>query len=146
LKEAAMRNDRVLFFLVVADFILVMLTFAGSFLLDSTLPQPLRDFTSFRQSNLPHIVWFPLWVGIAVATLASWIGLLNYWWVGRILYVGTWTAWILLVAASGPSVTTAAGATIETLEHLVGGAIIGLVYFSDLAKRFDQAELDVATG
>jgi hypothetical protein len=93
-----------------------------------------------------HIIWFPLWVAIAVTTLVSWIGLLNHWWPARILYVGSWAAWILLVAASGPSVTSAIGATLETLEHLAGGAIIGIVYFSDLSKRFDDAELEVAIG
>ncbi len=106
-----MRNDRVLLILVVADFVLVMLTLAGDFVLSSTLPPPLRDYVSSRHASLTHTVWFPLWAGIAVVTLVSWIGLLNYWWPARILYVGAWAAWILLVAASGPSVTTATGAT-----------------------------------
>jgi len=140
-----MRNDRVLFILVVADFVLVMLTLAAELALSSTLPQPLRDYASSRYSGLTSIVWFSLWLGIAMATLVAWIGLLNYWGPARLLYVGAWAAWILLVAASGPSVTTAAGATVETLEHLVGGAIVGLVFFSDLTKRFDHAELQIAS-
>jgi hypothetical protein len=141
-----MRNDRVLLFLVVADFVLVMLTFAGEFALNSTLPLPLRDYTSSTHAILTSIVWFPVLMGFAVITLVSWIGLLNYWWPARILYVCAWALWILLVAVSGPSVTPAAVATIEILGNLVGGAIIGLVFFSDLTKRFDDAELEMATG
>ena len=138
-----MRNDRVLFVLVVADFVLVLLVVGAEWVLNSTLPQPLRDYTGGW--SFADILRFPLWVGIAIVTLVSWIGLLNYWWPARILYVVAWAAWLLLVAASGPTVMTAAGAAIETLEHLVGGAIIGLVYFSDLNKRFDDGGLETAT-
>jgi hypothetical protein len=143
-EEAAMRNDRVLLILVAADFVLVMLTVVAEFALSPTLPDPLRKYASLLELSLDHIVLFPVWLGIVVATLVSWIGLLNYWWPSRILYVGAWLAWLGLVALSGPSVMTAAGAAIETLEHLVGGMIIGVVYFSDLSKRFDEAELEPA--
>jgi len=86
-----MRNDRVLLFLVVADFVLVMLTFAGEFALNSTLPLPLRDYTSSAHAILTSI-----------------------------LYICSWAGWILLVAVSGPSVTPAAVATIQSLGNLEG--------------------------
>src|SRR6266852_2512934 len=108
-KGATMRNDRVLFVLVVADFVLVLLVVGAEWVLNSTLPQPLRDYTGGW--SFADILRFPLWVGIAIVTLVSWIGLLNYWWPARILYVVAWAAWLLLVAASGPTVTTATGAT-----------------------------------
>jgi hypothetical protein len=143
-KEAAMRNDRVLLILVVADFALVMFTLVAEFALSSTLPQPLRGYASLPEFTLADIALFPWWLAIVGATLVSWIGLLNYWWPSRILYVGAWLAWLVLVALSGPSVMTAAGAAIETLEHLVGGTIIGVVYFSDLSKRFEEGDLETA--
>src|SRR5262249_16305695 len=141
-KEAAMRNDRVLLILVVADVVLVMLTIAAEVVLTPALPEPLRHFTGLPGWSLANFVRLTFWIGIALVTMVSWIGLLQYWWPARILYVGSWAAWIVLVLASGPSVTTAAGATIETIDHLVGGAIIGLVYFSDLQKRFEERELE----
>ena len=129
-----MRNDRRLLILVVADFVLVMLTFGAEVALNSTLPQPLRAYTSQGGGS----VLFAFFVAIAVTTLVSWIGLLNYWRGARTLYVGSWLGWLLLLALSGPSVTPAAGAAIQTLGNLVGGAIISLVYFSDLNKRFER--------
>ena len=139
-----MRNDRVLLILVVADFVLVMFTLITEFALSWTLPQPLRGYTSSSEIRLTDVALFPWWLGVVGATLVSWIGLLNYWRPARILYVGAWVAWLGLVALSGPSVMTAPGAAIEKLEHLVGGAIIGLVYFSDVSKRFDESDLETA--
>ena len=139
-----MRNDRVLLVLVLADIFLVILTLVAESAFFSTLPDSLRGHASMPQLSLTEIALFPWWFAIVVATLVSWFGLLNYWWPSRILYVGAWLAWLVLVALSGPSVMTAAGAAIETLEHLVGGAIIGVVYFSDLSKRFDEGDLETA--
>lgn len=133
-----MRNDRLLLILVVADFVLVMLTIGAEFALSSTLPQPLRAYSSAGEWRPRDFVLFPLLLGIAVTTLVAWIGLINYWWPARILYVGTWMGWLLLTTLSGPSVTPAVGAALETLDSLVGGAIISLVFFSDLSKRFDD--------
>ena len=139
-----MRNDRALLILVLADFALVMFTIAAEFALRSTLPHPLRGFASSPEWSLADIALFPWWFAIVGATVVSWIGLLNYWWPARMLYVGAWVAWLVLVALSGPSVMTAVGAAIETAEHLVGGLIIGLVYFSDLSRRFEEGDLETA--
>ena len=68
-----MRNDRVLFVLVVADFVLVLLVVGAEWVLNSTLPQPLRDYTGGW--SFADILRFPFWVGIAIVTLVSWIGL-----------------------------------------------------------------------
>ena len=141
-----MRNDRVLVFLVIADFALVMFTVAAEFALNWTLPVPLRPYAAQPQPefDLLGIVLFPWWLAIVAVTFVSWIGLLNYWWPSRILYAAAWVLWLGLVSASGPSVMTGVGAAIETLEHLVGGAIIGIVYFSDLSKRFEDTDLETA--
>jgi len=41
---------------------------------------------------------------------------------------------------SGPSITTPLGGAFDTLDTLVGGALIGLVYFSGLSRRFASSE------
>ena len=141
-----MRNDRALLILVIADFALVILTLVTEVAFNPSLPVPLRDYGGLgARLTIGDILRFPLWITIVMATLVSWIGLLNYWWPSRMIYTVAWIAWLALVALSGPSVMTAAGAAIETLEHLVGGAIIGLVYFSDLSKRFEEDDVAVAT-
>ena len=136
-----MRNDRALLILVLADIVLVILTVVTEVALNSTLPAPLRPYGGLGHPTLADLVRLPLWITIVVGTFVGWIGLLNYWWPSRGIYAGAWAAWLLLVAVSGPSVMTAAGAAVETLEHLVGGAIIALVYFSDLSKRFEEDDV-----
>ena len=136
-----MRNDRALLVLVLADFALVILTIVTELSFQSTLPAALRDYGGFGHPTLGDIVRIPVWIAIAMGTFVAWIGLLNYWWPSRMIYAVAWAAWLLLVAMSGPSVMTAAGAAVETLEHLVGGAIIALVYFSDLSKRFEEDDV-----
>jgi hypothetical protein len=69
-------------------------------------------------------------------TVVAWLGLLNYWRFSRELYVTAWVFWVLLILLSGPSVMTPVGAMVDTLESVVGGAIMSLVYFSDLSRRF----------
>lgn len=131
-----MRNERVLLILVLADFALVIGTIAAEAALSFMLPAPLLE--EVIRPNLADLVRLPWFIAIVLATVVSWIGLLNYWVPARILYLGAWAAWLVLVATAGPSVMTGPGAAIETLEHLVGGAIIGVVYFSDLRRRFDD--------
>ena len=133
-----MRNDRLLVFLIIADFALVLLTIGAEVVLNWTLPQPLRPYGIFGEGSVADLVLLPLYIGIVVMTMVSWIGLLNYWWPARILYIAAWLGWLLLTVLAGPSVMTAGGAALEMLENLVGGAIICLVFASDLSKRFEE--------
>jgi hypothetical protein len=41
-------------------------------------------------------------------------------------------------------VTTSVGAMFRVMNGLVGGVILGLVYFSDLARRFERASVERA--
>lgn len=135
-----MRKDHLLLGLVVTDFVLVVLTITAEFALNWTLPERLRGYEFGNLGIAGAMTLFPLWVAIVLATFVSWIGLINFWQPARVIYAGAWVAWLLLLVAAGPSVTTGAGAAIETLEHLVGGAILALVYFSDLSKRFEEED------
>jgi hypothetical protein len=128
-------KDRFLFLLVLSDFVLAMMTIAAEFALHSTLPGPLREAAG-------NIVWplFPWWVLMVVLTVASWIGLISFWRYARALYLTAWAIWLFLIAASGPSVMTSMGAVLTTMEALVGGAILALVYFTELGNRYEQEE------
>ena len=52
--------------------------------------------------------------------------------------LSAWIAWIAYLVVSGPAVMTQVGGALDTAEAVVGGAILGLVYFSDLARMFDR--------
>jgi hypothetical protein len=133
-----MRNDRVLLLLVIADIVLVMLTIGAEVALHTTLPEPLRAYAGWGAWSWADVVRLPLWLVIVLTTFVSWFGLLKYWWPARILYIGAWIGWILLIATSGPGAMTGVGSAIDRLEHVVGGMIISLVCFSDLRKRFEE--------
>ena len=77
-----------------------------------------------------------LWVGVVVGTVVSWIGLLNLVWGARPLYLGSWMGYLMLALLSGPAISTSFGYAAQMLLALVGGTIVGLVYFSDLRTTF----------
>ena len=78
------------------------------------------------------------------SAFAAWIGLVSYWWVARRLYLFSLATWMLLILLSGPSVMPSVAAVIAVMNALVGGIILGLVYFSDLAPRFERGSVERA--
>lgn len=122
-----MRRQQWIVALVLADFILAILTIASEFALNWTLPDPLRNYVLTR---LPNPVLMGFWLLMVAATLAAWGGLLGQWKPARELYVAAWIADLLLTAAYGATVMTGIGGAIDTLEHLVGGVLIGVLYFT----------------
>ena len=142
-----MSRERALVVLVVAD---VFLAFAGmgvEAFFGWTLPDTLRDYN--RRSgafNLRQFGLLSLWGLTATCAIAAWIGLLNRWWFARRLYVIACAATTILTLFAGPAVSTPAGAMLDRLNWLVGGAILGLVYFSDLSRQFERGPTQITNG
>jgi len=136
-----MNNERLFRILVLADIVLATLTILTEITL--TLPQPLQKyvFSTYFEWGVAGPALFIFWIAIVAATVVSWVGLLLYWWPARALYVGAWVAMLILILASGPSVLTAPGAVLDTLEHLVSGILIGMMYFSDVKLRFEEDDI-----
>jgi hypothetical protein len=123
-----MRN-RWLTGLVAADFFLAILTIAVEAALHWTLPETLRAHVQARGFDFTLTA---VWVAMCVATLLAWAGLLLQWKHAPAIYVGAWIVDLALTAAYGPSVMTGVGGALDTLEHLAGGAIIGLLFFTSV--------------
>lgn len=137
-----MNKHRLLLILVVADVLLAFASVGAEAFFGWTLPPALAEYTRHRVSGLPTAGdVIPLFLLAATVCLAfvAWIGLLFYWRLARRLYLVSCATGALLILFSGPSVKTSVGAMFTVLNALVGGAIIGLVYFSDLAHRFERA-------
>jgi hypothetical protein len=133
-----MRNQRVLTFLVVADIVLSVAAVVAEIAFQWTLPEPLRKYVDqWGEPSLTpfEFVQLGLFFVVLSVTITAWISLLNWRW-GPALYITALGLNALGTALSEPSVSTAAGATIEIPAMLVGGMILGLVYFSDLRERF----------
>ena len=136
-----MDKARTLMILVVLDVVLTFSVMGAEMFFGWTLPGSLKDYESSKLL-FPTTPWqfalFALWSASVGLTLASWIALLNLWWFARRLYVTAWVLWTLTVVLSGPSVLNPVGAMLDTAERLVAGAIIGLVFFSDLSRHFER--------
>ena len=136
-----MKKERALTMLVVADVLLAFTVIGAELVFQWTLPGPLQEYAYPQALSLSSAWAFPLlmlWSATILCTMVAWIGLLNFWWFARRLYVVAWGMWILLMLPSGPSVMTPVGAVVSTVEAVVGGAILGLVYFSDLSRYFER--------
>ena len=144
-----MSRERALVVLVVADIFLSFATIGAEMFFQWTLPWSLRDYDHSRWSS-PFSAFgafkYLLWAGTIAATLVAWVGLLNRWWFARRLYLAAWGTWTALILLSGPSVLNFLGATFDTLQAMVGGAILSLIYFSDLSRHFEKSPAAVTNG
>jgi len=137
-------NKRHLLWILVA--VQVLLTFAsvgaeGFF--GWTLPPALAEYSHSRFVASPFsspgsVLQLLLLVTTSLAAFAAWIGLVCFWRGARRLYIVSWVLGTLLTVFSGASVDTSLGAAFRELSSLVGGVIFGLIYFSDLARRFER--------
>jgi hypothetical protein len=139
-----MSKERALVVLVAADAFLAFSVCGVEMFFRWTLPEPLRDFGS--GPTLGQFGLLVLWGLTAACALTAWVGLLNYWSGARRLYITAMAATLFLRLISGPAVWTPFGAMLDTLDWLTGGAILGLVYFSDLSRRFERSPAAVANG
>ena len=129
-----MRLEGILGGLILCDLVLGIATLVTERVSAPFLPEPLRDYVAAPGSGGRAL--FALWVAIVVSTVLAWIGLLNLLRPARAVYLGSWCAYLLYVVLTGPTVMSPLGSVFDTAMTLVGGAILGLVYFSELRLRF----------
>jgi hypothetical protein len=109
-----------------------------------TLPPVLADYSHSQFAGSPFsspggvLRLALLWTTSCLA-FAAWISLVVFWRGARRLYVVSYALGLLLTLFSGAQVDTSVGAMFRELSAVVGGVIFGLVYFSDLARRFERA-------
>jgi hypothetical protein len=126
-----MRHERILGSLILCDLILGIAT-----VVTERVSGPYLDAAEAVPHGPGDTVLFALWVAIAATTVLAWIGLLNLLRPARMVYLASWCAYLLYLALTGPTVMTPFGSVLDTAMALVGGAILGLVYFSELRLRF----------
>jgi len=141
-------NKRHLLWILVA--VNVLLTFAsvgaeGFF--GWTLPPVLKEYSHSQFTASPFaspggVLRLCLLVTTSLAAFAAWTSLVFFWRGARRLYIASWVLGTLLTVVSGARVDTSLGAMFGELSAVVGGVILGLVYFSDLARRFERAPAD----
>lgn len=136
-----MKEHQLLTTLVAANVLLAFASVGSEAWFGWTFPPALADFTQARFSRLSHMdgtTAFQLLLisAAALCAFAAWIGLLRYRPYARRLLLIAMSLTLAHVLLAGPSVRTSVGAMFHVMDSVVGGALLGLVYFSDLARRF----------
>ena len=142
-----MNKSRLLGALVAANVLLAFASVGAEAFFGWTLPPSLAEynhtrFTGFSISGAGDVIQLLLLATTVLCAFAAWIGLVSYWRFARRLYLVSWATWILLILLSGPSVKPSVAAMFGEMSAMVGGVILGLVYFSDLARRFERAPVE----
>ena len=127
--------------LVAAQIGLVVLAIAASVRLEKALPEALQAYLRAQQ-DAPFASKDALLIAAGIPLLAAmvvaWIALLRFWRIGPWFYLATTIAGVVLTVAAGPTVATAIETTLDTASSVVGGAIIAMAFFSDVAARFQK--------
>jgi hypothetical protein len=130
-----MKQERVLRILILSEFVLGVLATISYRILEPSLPVPLRVYTT-EAFHLYEILLTSLWIAVVVTTFISWIGLLNLLRPARSIYLASWVGYFVLLLLDGRVVSAWGAFVIEMMTALVGGAIMAMIYFSELAAKF----------
>lgn len=134
-----MKHERVLGILILFELVLGVLGIVIEYALEPSLPAVLRAHVAMHEgaaSGFCGTLLTVLWVAVVAGTVLSWLGLVNLWRAARVLYLCSWVGYLTLLFLRGPVVSTSLGCVVQMLMALVGGAILGIIYFSDLRTRF----------
>ena len=145
-----MNHQRLLRILVVANILLAFGSAGAEGFFGWTMPSTLAAYTHARfveppWSNPAAAFRFVVLAVLCLTSFAAWIGLLSSWRSARRLYLACIALSVFLTLISGPVVTTSIGGVFHMLDGLVSGAVLGLVYCTDLARRFERASAEPTT-
>ena len=137
-----MNHQRLLWILVTTNIFLAFASVGAEGFFGWTLPSTLAAynharFVDFPLSSAGGTFRFAVLAVLTLCSLAAWTGLLASWRFARRLYLACAVMSVFLALISGPEVTTSIGAAFGMADGLVSGAVLGLVYFTDLARRFE---------
>jgi hypothetical protein len=140
-----MKPDRALPILIYCDIALTFLAIVVDRVWREFLPAPLRDFLKGERA-LPWRTgdWIVAvsWAAVIAATVLAWIGLLNLWRPARAIYFWSWLAALLLLPLESAWILSPAGYLLDTAASLVGGTLLGVLYFSDAREHFGRTTAD----
>ena len=135
-----MNRVRTLYALIAADVFLAFATIGVESVFHKFLPPTLADHQMRSwlewRGGATAVFELAVWAASVAAFLIAWIGLASFWPRAREIYLAAWSLTALSLALGGPSVLTSPGSVLDSVGTLVSGALIGLVWFSELAPRY----------
>lgn len=135
-----MTHATILRALIVVELASALLGIYADVALQSSLPAPLQAYLT-AQSQGPLTIGGALTLAILVpmfaALVVAWVGLwfLKRW--ARTLYTALIVVFLVVTLFLGPVVASALAAMLYTVSSIAAGAILGLVWLSELRGRFE---------
>lgn len=137
-----MQKVRWLYGLVAADVVLAYATIGTEAVMNKFLPPALQEhqFQAWlgTDGSVLALAELALWIASVATFVLAWVALVFFWRRARELYLAAWALTALSLAVRGPLVMSAPGSVLDTVGTLVSGALIGLVWFSALAERYER--------
>jgi hypothetical protein len=145
-----MNKKHLLWYLVAANVLFSFASVGAEGFFGWTLPPSLAAyhhdrFTAFTLSNVLEGVRLLLLAVTCLVAFTAWISLASFWRHARGLFLFSIGLGVFYELIAGPQVTTSIGAAFRMMDSISAGAIIGLVYFSDLARAFERRPVAEAT-
>jgi hypothetical protein len=137
--HASVNADLVLRRLIIADVVFSVMLLAVGVFGDPVLVEPWRAYErAQREADLSARDWvlLPFDVLLLVLAVFAWTSLWRRHRSGRLLYTMVVAISTVLLAFEQPLVSSGATQLLGTAAALVGGAILALLYFSDLRSRY----------
>jgi hypothetical protein len=128
--------------LIFAQMAIVALAIAASVRLEKTLPGALQSYLRARQDapfDSKEVGVGAAAIILLAAMVAAWIALLASWRIGPWIYLATIIGGVVLTLAADPTVTTAIETALDTSSSVIGGVILAMAFFSEVAPRFRRA-------
>ena len=136
-----MNSELILRKLIIGEVALSLVLLSIGLFGEPFLPASLHAYLQ-TQSDAPMTLrdWILLPVDLLVLVLlvVAWVGLWRGWRSSRRLYTLLWVLTIPLLLVHGPDIASGVSRFFETFTTLVGGLIMGLLYFSDLRQRYEN--------
>jgi len=137
-----MNQLRLFRILISVQISIVALAIAASVRLEKTLPEALQAYLRAQQDaplGTKEVGVGASAVILLAGLVVAWIALLRFWRIGPWFYLATTIGGVVLTLAAGPTVTTAIETALDTSSSAIGGAILAMAFFSDVAPRFRRA-------
>ena len=135
--------------LIAAEVLLGVFSIAADFVGETMLPTEIQDYIArSTESDLTLAQASGLGIGVIliIGLIVGWVGLWRLWRPARSIYAICWLAGVPLYLLLDPVVYyTPVGAMLSEYSVLAAGAILSLIFFSDLSPYFERtkAEQDV---
>ena len=126
--------------LVTVEILLCVIGMGLAFFDIHLLPPALQQFQreQVESASVIDIVTLCLAIPLLIFAIIGWVALFRGWRSGRMLRVILIVASVPIAFLQGPTVQSSLFSTIESLAALVGGVILGFLYYSDIRHLYEK--------